>query len=94
MQNYLSTLEGLSQETGVGMLKAFKQADIPSSTYYRTILGRTELRFETAKKVHDAIQYLHSLQEMRDHSEKLRRDGKPVKNRTIRAKFKSRRTGT
>lgn len=75
------------------LLKAFKWAEIPTSTYYRTIRGDTELRHDTAVKVMDAIERLHSLQQARDYTAELRASGQRVNPRTIRAKFKPRGTG-
>jgi predicted transcriptional regulator len=93
MKSYLETLQSRADECGLTLLKAFKAADIPTSTYYRTKKGETELRHETAKRVMQAIEKLHALQQARAHSEELRRLGSKVNNRTIRARFKPRSTG-
>ena len=93
MESYLHTLTKLCELTGIDMLVAFKQAGIPTSTYYRTTLGNGDLRFETARKAHDAVCYLHSLQGMREYSGKLQQLGITVNPRTIRSTFKSRRIG-
>ena len=94
MHSYLETLEEISAETGVPLLKAFKFADVPTSTFYRTVNGNTELRFETAKKVMKAIEKLHALQQAREHTEELRESGERVDRRKVRAEFKPRSTGT
>jgi predicted transcriptional regulator len=78
----------------VPLLKAFKSADIPTSTYYRTINGVTELRHDTAVKVMKAIEKLHALQQAREYSERLRRDGKQPNIGSLRARFKPRSTGS
>jgi predicted transcriptional regulator len=93
MKSYINTLKDRADECGVSLLKAFKSADIPTSTYYRTVNGDTELRYETAAKVMESIEKLYSLQQARAHTEELRRTGIPFNRRTIRAQFKPRSTG-
>ena len=39
----------------VELKEAFRVADIPTSTYYRTINNATELRYETALKIFKAV---------------------------------------
>jgi predicted transcriptional regulator len=63
---------------------------VPTSTYYRSINGDTELRYDTAVKVINAIEELHSIQQARQHTERLRASGKDVNRRSVRAKFKPR----
>ena len=94
MKSYLELLEELSAETGIELLKAFKNAGIPTSTFYRTINGVTELRYETARKAMRELEKLHALQQAREHTRELRESGRPIDTRTIRAEFKPRSTGT
>lgn len=89
MKSYLQTIQDKAEEANVSLLKAFKWAEIPTSTYYRTINGETEIRYETALKVVHAIEKLHLLQQARDYTEGLRAAGQRVDGRTLRAKFKS-----
>jgi len=74
----------------VPLLSAFKKADIPTSTYYRTIQEKTELRFDTAQRVMKAIEELYALQQARDYTKELRSSNQRVNLRSIRAKFKPR----
>ncbi len=90
MKAYLDIIKQKADEAGVSLLKAFKSADIPTSTYYRTINGDTELRYETALRVSNAIQKLHEIQQARQHTEGLRASGQDVNRRSVRAKFKPR----
>lgn len=92
MKSYLTILKERADECGLTLLKAFKAADIPTSTYYRTVKGDTELRHETAARVMEAIEKLHALQQARAYSAELRGLGVKVNNRTIRARFKPRST--
>jgi predicted transcriptional regulator len=93
MKSYLQTIKDRADECGLSLLKAFKAAEIPTSTYYRTVNGETELRHETAKRVMETIEKLHALQQARAHTEELRRLGHEVNRRSIRARFKPRSTG-
>jgi predicted transcriptional regulator len=90
MKSYLKYIKDTAAGRDVSLLKAFKEADIPTSTYYRTIKGETELRYDTAVKVFHAIEYIHAANEARKQSEELRKIGKPFSSRTVQAKFKSR----
>jgi predicted transcriptional regulator len=89
MKSYLQYITDKAEEANVSLLKAFKWADIPTSTYYRTINGATEIRYETALRVVNAIEKLHLLQQAREYTEGLRSAGKNVDGRTLKAKFKS-----
>ena len=92
MKSYLELLEEMSAETGIELLKAFKAASIPTSTFYRTINGVTELRYETARKAMRELEKLHALQQAREHTRELRESGRTIDTRKVRAKFKPRST--
>lgn len=94
MKSYLELLQEKSEESGITLLQAFKSADIPTSTYYRTIHGTTELRHETAAKAMKALEKLHALQQAREYTQQLRESGQRVDIREIRARFKPRSTGS
>ena len=93
MKSYLNALKERAEECNVSLLRAFQKAEIPTSTYYRTVQNKTELRFDTAAKVMNAVEELYSLQQARDHTAELRESGQPVDRRSIRAKYKPRRIG-
>ena len=87
MKSYLKYLEDKAEGCDIPLLAAFKQADVPTSTYYRTINLVSELRYETASKVSNAIEYLHKANEMKEYTRKV---GPPKrKNISIRSKFKA-----
>jgi predicted transcriptional regulator len=90
MKSYLEYLQDRAKETSISLLLSFKRASVPTSTYYRTINGDTELRYDTAVKVINAIEELHSIQQAREHTERLRASGKDINRRSVRAKFKPR----
>jgi predicted transcriptional regulator len=93
MKSYIDILKHRAEECGIRLLKAFKYCDIPTSTYYRTINGDTELRYETAVKVMNSIEKLYAFQQASAHTEELRRAGISPNRSTIRAQFKPRITG-
>jgi predicted transcriptional regulator len=94
MKSYMQILEEAVEAAGLPLLKAFKAADIPTSTYYRTINAKTELRHDTARKVMKAIEKLHALKESREHTEQLRSVGERTDIRKTRAQFKPRSAGS
>ena len=55
MQSYMNQLIEQAQSMDIDLLTAFKQAGVPTSTFYRTINGTTELRYDTALKVYKAM---------------------------------------
>ena len=44
-----------AQSMDIDLLTAFKQAGVPTSTFYRTVNGTTELRYDTAYKIYKAM---------------------------------------
>lgn len=54
MKSYLSQLQAAAAPTGIDLLQFFKQAGVPTSTYYRAIQGQ-DMRLSTAQKVEDAV---------------------------------------
>ena len=55
MDSYLDQLRKKSDTKGIKLLDAFKQAGVPTSTYYRAINEMNELRYGTAMKIFEAI---------------------------------------
>lgn len=54
MKTYLSQLNEATAVTGLSLLSFFKDAGVPTSTYYRALAGK-DLRYSTAIKVEHAI---------------------------------------
>lgn len=75
------------------MLKGFKWAEIPDSTYYRTINLKTELSHATAMRVAQAVENHTCLERIKSDVRKLRNAGKPVEMRTLKARHKPRIAG-
>ena len=92
MHSYLTTLTSQAEKQNVSLLAAFKFSGVPTSTYYRTINGATELRYDTARKVMRSIEKLHALEQARSDTRELRKSGGRADIRKVRAKYKPRST--
>lgn len=94
MKSYLEYLEDEAEDRDVELLQAFRIADVPTSTYYRNINGKTELRYSTAVKVLEAIHHEEQRRATAAFTKQLRSDDPDVSRRTARARFKSAKAGT
>lgn len=65
MITYMEQLLDAAKDANISILKAFKEANVPTSTYYRTVAGG-DLRLSTAQKVLNAIR-LHALQQTKSN---------------------------
>lgn len=92
MKSYLEYLKQEAKARNVKLLKAFRVAEVPTSTYYRTIGEATELRFSTASKVLEAIHEQQRRQIAAENTKQLRANDPNVSSRKARAGFKSRQT--
>lgn len=61
MKSYLNYLKQTANDLDVDLLFAFKKAGVPTSTYYRTINNKTDLRYNTARKVLESIHDQHEI---------------------------------
>ena len=93
MQTYLKTVKDQAKLKGVDLLLAFKVAGLPTSTYYRTINGKTEMRFETACSVLDAIDEQHRRDEAAKRAKQLRDSGQAINRSSARKGLKPRKLG-
>ena len=91
MKSYLETITEQAKTANVSLLKAFTRANIPRSTYYRTIKKDTELRFYTALRISHAIEQVRQIQNAVKNTKELRANGGNVERRSIKAKVKSRK---
>jgi len=60
MKPYFSQLQLLASDLNVPLLDAFNRAEVPTSTYYRSVNGTTEMRYDTACRIYKAIYEEHS----------------------------------
>ena len=51
IQSYWQIIQDKHKEFNIPLHKVFTKAGLPKSTYYRTLNGSTELRYDTAVKV-------------------------------------------
>ena len=51
IQSYWQIIQDKHKEFNIPLHKVFTKAGLPTSTYYRTLNGSTELRYDTAVKV-------------------------------------------
>lgn len=91
MKAYLDTVRDQAKLKGVDLFTAFKYAGLPTSTYYRTINGQTEMRFNTACSVLDAIDEQHRKNEAAKRTKQLRDSGQVVDRRSARKGIKPRK---
>ena len=73
MKAYLDTLRDEAEALDVSLLEACKRAGMPTSTYYRTVNGSTELKFKTAERILYGIRRVHALRKAREDSDSIRR---------------------
>ena len=65
MITYMEQLLNAASNANLSILRAFREANVPTSTYYRTVAGG-DLRLSTAQKVMNAIR-LHALQQTKSN---------------------------
>jgi len=51
LKNYLDQLQEQANKADESLLDMFRKAGVPTSTYYRSIKGQTQLTYDTAIKV-------------------------------------------
>jgi len=93
MPSYLTQLEAFADASNVTLLQAFKWAEVPHSTYYRTIRYHTELSHLTACRVAQAIENHNCLERMKADIRKHRRIGREFDIKTMKKRHKPRIAG-
>lgn len=58
--NYFEQLQTLSSGLEIPLKKIFHKAGIPSSTYYRTVKGDTQLSYDTSIKIANMIEIIRT----------------------------------
>ncbi len=59
MRTYFEQLQYVARSSGIDLMLAFKNAGVPTSTYYRSS-ARNDMRYKTAIKVMNGIQNLQA----------------------------------
>lgn len=56
--NYFEQLKAMSSELEIPLKNIFHRAGVPSSTYYRTLKGDTQLSYDTSLKIANMIEII------------------------------------
>ena len=86
MKSYLKTITEHAASQKIELKELFRVADLPTSTYYRTINGTSELRYETAKKLYDAVEEYVKRRKYKERIERMSRNNEHIDRRIIRYK--------
>jgi predicted transcriptional regulator len=54
--SYAEQLIEIAEDAGVSLIEATRRAGVPTSTFYRSIVGTRSLRYDVAAKIADAIE--------------------------------------
>ena len=93
LEPYFTTLQRMAKLYKVRLDHAFIEAGMSSATYYRNKNGVTEMRWDSARKVGNAIEKIHALQAARSYTRSLHRSGSVVSKASIRVRFVPRSFG-
>jgi|TARA_R110000751_G_scaffold71685_3_gene145513 predicted transcriptional regulator len=58
MKSYWQSIQDMHKGLNIPLHVIFVKSGIPTSTYYRTLNGTTELRYETARKIYRTMELL------------------------------------
>ena len=86
MKSYLETIKDHAASRNLELKELFRVADLPTSTYYRTINETSELRYETAKKLYDAVDEHVKRRKYKERLERLAQNNEHIDRRIIRYK--------
>jgi len=86
MKSYLETITEHAASRNLELKELFRVADLPTSTYYRTINGTSELRYDTAKKLYDAVDEYVKRKKHNERIERMTRNNEHIDRRIIRYK--------
>lgn len=93
LEPYFTTLQRMAKAYNVRLDHAFTEAGMSLTSYYRNKNGQVEMRWDSARKVGNALEYIHSLQRARSYSRSLQRSGSVVSKAALRSRFKPRSFG-
>ena len=90
MKSYLQLVSDKAYKADVKLEDAFDKAGASHTTYWRTKNNRTEMKYDTALRVFNAIEELYQIQQGREYSKRLGETDKRVSRSSIRSRFKPR----
>ena len=90
MKSYLQLVSDKAYKANIKLEDAFDKAGASSTTYWRAKNNKTELKYDTALRVFNAIEELYQIQQGREYSKRLRETDQRVSRSSIRSRFKPR----
>ena len=90
MKSYLQLVSDKAVKADVKLEDAFDKAGASQTTYWRTKNNKTEMKYDTALRVFNAIEELYQIQQGREYSQRLRETNQRVNPRSVRSRFKPR----
>lgn len=86
MKSYLDTITEHAASRNITLKELFRVADLPTSTYYRTINKTSELRYDTAKKLYDAVDEKVRRDKYKERIERMAKNNEHIDRRIVRYK--------
>ena len=90
MKSYLQLVSDKAYKANIKLEDAFDKAGASHTTYWRTKNNKTELKYDTALRIFNAIEELYQIQQSREYSKRLRETDQRVSRSSIRSRFKPR----
>jgi hypothetical protein len=90
MKSYLQLVSDKAYKANIKLEDAFDKAGACHTTYWRTKNNKTELKYDTALRIFNAIEELYQIQQGREYSQRLRETDQRVSRSSIRSRFKPR----
>jgi len=90
MKSYLQLVSDKAYKANIKLEDAFDKAGASHTTYWRTKNNKTELKYDTALRIFNAIEELYQIQQGREYSQRLRETDQRVSRSSIRSRFKPR----
>ena len=90
MKSYLQLVSDKAYKANIKLEDAFDKAGASHTTYWRTKNNKTELKYDTALRIFNAIEELYQIQKGSEYSKRLRETNQRVSRSSIRSRFKPR----
>ena len=90
MKSYLQLVSDKAYKANIKLEDAFDKAGASHTTYWRTKNNKTELKYDTALRIFNAIEELYQIQQSSEYSKRLRETDQRVSRSSIRSRFKPR----
>ena len=90
MKSYLQLVSDKAYKANIKLEDAFDKAGASSTTYWRAKNNKTELKYDTALRVFNAIEELYQIQQSREYTTRLRQTDQPINRSSVRSRFKPR----